>query len=494
MRKLSLIFPLLLLLFFPVNAGAQQRTAWDFTTGVSDETIENFEADDSWTVTYNDDGSFYQAIDASKMYGTLYANDVPIAELSGLIFTETGLSSNGSNFVLRRETEDEPAKFRMTRANSGITFRVVPGQTITIRAKSPNSSAENRGFVGDDNLSYISGPDPYTDGENGGICLGSSVSGANPDSDNYYTLVWQVTGDTDEDSLDVTISCYPAGGLDITSITIEGDSTDDDASDEDLSNDDGLSDSEDTSDDENLSDDEDTLDDVDSIAVSSVATALFLYSKDGSEVTFLLSERPSVTFSGGNLVITSSEADASYPLSDVLMLAFEEVEVNTGTDGDISVEDSTIVEDSTDYDDTSAVASGSSALTIHVTDGSKVTFLLSERPAVTFSDGYLLITSDDADASYPLSDVIKFTFGDIDDEDTGIDSLPVDETTFGYDGGAIVVTGLNSGSTAKVYTIGGMMVHSESISDGSWTYSLSSLSSGIYIININGKSFKISKK
>ena len=162
--------------------------------------------------------------------------------------------------------------------------------------------------------------------------------------------------------------------------------------------------------------------------------------------------------------------------------------------GDISVDDSTIVEDSNDYDDTSDDASSPSALTVHVKDGSKVTFLLSERPAVTFSDGYLLITSDDADASYPLSDVVKFTFGDVDEENTGIDSLPVDETTFGYDGGAIVVTGLKPGSTAKVYTIGGMMVHSESISDGSWTYPLSSLSSGIYIININGKSFKISKK
>ena len=206
-----------------ISINAQQRKTWDFTAGVSDETIENLDADDNWTVTYNDDGSFYQATDASKMYGTLSANGVEIAELSELTFTSTGLSS-GSNFILRS------TQFRMTRANMGVTFRVAPGATITIRCRSANSSAEDRGFIGDENCTYISGPDPYTTGDNGGVCLGSSVSGASPDSDGNYTLVWQVTEDSDEDSLDVTLSCYPSGGLDIASFMIdEGDETDGDA-------------------------------------------------------------------------------------------------------------------------------------------------------------------------------------------------------------------------------------------------------------------------
>ena len=133
-------------------------------------------------------------------------------------------------------------------------------------------------------------------------------------------------------------------------------------------------------------------------------------------------------------------------------------------------------------------------LTVHITDGSQVTFLLSERPKVSFSDGCLLITSSEADATYPLSDVLMFTFEETESEATGLSLLPADETSLALEGGAIVVTGLKEGSTAKVYTIGGIMVNSEKVDGGTWTYSLSSLSSGVYIISINGKTFKIAKK
>lgn len=133
-------------------------------------------------------------------------------------------------------------------------------------------------------------------------------------------------------------------------------------------------------------------------------------------------------------------------------------------------------------------------LTVHVKDGSEVSFLLSERPSVTYSDDYMLITSADAETSYPLSDVLKFTFEEIDGEDTGIDSTIAAEASFSLDGGVIVVSGLKAGSTAQVFTLGGVMVHSESVDSGSWSYPLSSLSSGIYIISINGKGFKITKK
>ena len=132
-------------------------------------------------------------------------------------------------------------------------------------------------------------------------------------------------------------------------------------------------------------------------------------------------------------------------------------------------------------------------LTVHITDGSQVTFLLSERPKVSFSDGCLIITSSEANSTYFLSDVSKFTFGEI-ETNSGIGHVQNDETSLSLEGGAIVVTGLKEGSTAKVYTIGGITIHSEKVDGGTWTYSLSSLSSGVYIISINGKTFKIAKK
>ena len=137
--------------------------------------------------------------------------------------------------------------------------------------------------------------------------------------------------------------------------------------------------------------------------------------------------------------------------------------------------------------------STATALTVHIKDGSEVTFLLSEQPAVTFSDGYLLITSSDAEMSYPLSDVVKFTFKDA-DETTGIDNTSVGEASFAFDGGSVVVSGLKAGSNARVFATDGTTLHSEEVSGDSWSYSLSSLPSGVYIVSINGKTFKIAKK
>lgn len=222
------------------------------------------------------------------------------------------------------------------------------------------------------------------------------------------------------------------------------------------------------------------------VLADDVATTLTVHITDGSQVTFLLSERPKVSFSDGCLIITSSEADASYSLSDVSKFTFGEIEVDTDDDTDD--------EESTDDEEAYSTDSVATSLIVHTKDGSQVAFLLSERPKVSFSDGYLLITSSEADATYPLSDVLMFTFEEIESEATGLSLLPADETSFALEGGAIVVTGLKEGSTAKVYTIGGIMIHSEKVDGGTWTYSLSSLSSGVYIISINGKTFKIAKK
>lgn len=208
----------LLLVLSVAAADAKQRKTWDFTEGISDETLVNLIADEDWTVTYDDDGTtFKQAVDATKMYGTLQANGVDIEEFSELTFGSDGLQSGGNNFIIGA------SKFRMTRANSSVIFHVAPGQTITIKGRSANSSAEDRGLVGDDNLEYISGPAGYNTGDNGGVMLGSSFNSEERDENGNYTLVWQVSEDLD-DSVDVSISCYPSGGLDLALFQIdEGD-------------------------------------------------------------------------------------------------------------------------------------------------------------------------------------------------------------------------------------------------------------------------------
>ncbi len=191
-----------LTLLFSVNANAQWRKTWDFSKGVSAETKANLNADtENWTSNRKDEstGETTGWKDKKKMYGTLMANGVVIAELNGLDFLNKGLS--GGDYLI------DPTTIRLSRKTQGFNLpKLAAGQKITLVAKSANGTATDRGFVGSDNLEYIDGPA-------GGIC---------PGPDGFQTLVWQVKADV-EDSVVATIST-PSGGLDIQLIQIdEGD-------------------------------------------------------------------------------------------------------------------------------------------------------------------------------------------------------------------------------------------------------------------------------
>ena len=195
---------------FATEAEAQWRKTWDFTKGLSSETQLNLIADEAnWTITYQDDGvSVKEAKDLTKMSGELMANGKVIEELRGLTFGTAGLQSK-DNYIVAS------SKFRMTRDKMELNLpKLASGQKITIRARSANSTANNRGFyAGNDNIEYIQGPAD-------GICLGGSIEDPARDEDGNYTLVWQVK-DGFADSVDVQIK-LKTGGLDIALIQIDG--------------------------------------------------------------------------------------------------------------------------------------------------------------------------------------------------------------------------------------------------------------------------------
>lgn len=91
-----------------------------------------------------------------------------------------------------------------------------------MKARSANSTATDRGFVGDSNMEYVSGPE-------NGVCPGGNIEAEGRDERGDFTLVWKVFESIDGlegDSLDVTITASPNGSLDISLIQIDkGDET-----------------------------------------------------------------------------------------------------------------------------------------------------------------------------------------------------------------------------------------------------------------------------
>ena len=118
------------------------------------------------------------------------------------------------------------------------------------------------------------------------------------------------------------------------------------------------------------------------------------------------------------------------------------------------------------------------ALFVHQKSGGVLEIAFSEKPIVTYNEGYLVISVTDASVSYPLSDMDKFTFGEVDEHVTRI-TAPVDvapQPTF-------------------IYSIDGKLMRTyKPNEDGTTSTSLECLPAGTYVIKNGKTSYKMLKR
>ena len=118
------------------------------------------------------------------------------------------------------------------------------------------------------------------------------------------------------------------------------------------------------------------------------------------------------------------------------------------------------------------------ALFVHQKDGGIVEYAFSEKPVVTYEDGYVVISAFEAKVMYPLSNMQKFTFGEVDDQVTRI-VAPVNVAP----------------QPTQIYNVSGMLVRTlQPSDDGSTSASLEGLPAGTYIIKNGKTSYKVAKK
>ena len=141
MKKL---ITLSMMLMVVMALSAQVKKTWDFTSGLSDATIENLNADaTNWSENGQDaDGNVNNWKNNVKPDPNSYlmANGVVIPETEGLLFD---IGNNKANSIHLATT-----KMRLTRANTVITFpKLANGQKVTIVGRSANSTATDRGIA-----------------------------------------------------------------------------------------------------------------------------------------------------------------------------------------------------------------------------------------------------------------------------------------------------------------------------------------------------------
>ena len=119
-----------------------------------------------------------------------------------------------------------------------------------------------------------------------------------------------------------------------------------------------------------------------------------------------------------------------------------------------------------------------SALFVHQKSGGVVEYAFSEKPVVTYSEGYLIISVPEASVSYPLSNLQKFTFGDVDDQVTRI-VAPVNTAP----------------QPTYIYSLDGKLMRTlQPSEDGTTSASLEGLPSGTYVVKNGKTSYKVLKR
>lgn len=128
-------------------------------------------------------------------------------------------------------------------------------------------------------------------------------------------------------------------------------------------------------------------------------------------------------------------------------------------------------------------------------NGLTTDFLLENGVTITFSDGQLLITNDVADITdFELDNIWKWTYDVINQDGSGIQTITTDYSVE-FSGDVIVFHNLKAGSNISIFAANGILMMNKTLAnDGDYTYNLSNLSQGVYVVNVNGKTYKIVKK
>lgn len=132
-------------------------------------------------------------------------------------------------------------------------------------------------------------------------------------------------------------------------------------------------------------------------------------------------------------------------------------------------------------------------LVVWTKDGTKVAYALRERPKITFTGTDLVITTQAIEVNYPLVNMARFTYEAA--QPDAITNLQTDESPFVMKGESLLFPSLKANSTIFVYATNGMLVFKKTVVQaGEYGLPLSALKAGLYMVNVNGITYKIVKR
>lgn len=134
-------------------------------------------------------------------------------------------------------------------------------------------------------------------------------------------------------------------------------------------------------------------------------------------------------------------------------------------------------------------------LVIWLKDGTQVRHLLSDEPQTTFDNGALYLNTNRVSISYPIENVLRYTYeGDM-DRPTAIDQLKPGEVRVYQKEDIVTFQGLKDGTPIDVYAIDGKLLGSYTAREDATTdILLTDLPAGTYIVKVKDQNIKFHKK
>lgn len=130
-------------------------------------------------------------------------------------------------------------------------------------------------------------------------------------------------------------------------------------------------------------------------------------------------------------------------------------------------------------------------LVLHHANGKTTDVQLYTMPRVTFQDDKVLITSSVLDMEYPKEDIIRFTYKG---SAVGINKA-TGKANFTEENNELVFHNVKSTEKIFIYRTNGIRVPVRIIRQGdSATLPLNALSKGVYLLSVNGRTSKFTKR
>lgn len=131
-------------------------------------------------------------------------------------------------------------------------------------------------------------------------------------------------------------------------------------------------------------------------------------------------------------------------------------------------------------------------LIVKLKDGSETAFFLKDKPQVTFEGTDLKVTSQSGDTTFPLADVLRFTYALKDT--SGINETFDRKSSVSFEDGVLVISEIKAGNTVSIYSLDGKLLNQLTPQHtGTYRLNLSELPSGLYLVKAGNITYKITK-